>query len=135
MDRVDLVAVIAAFGLVVVVVELVRRRSLREEYALLWLLMGAMLLVLSLWRQLLHGLAALIGIYYPPSALFLVGFGLVLLILLHFSTVVSVLTRENKTLAQQLALLAWRVEQVEKVGSEAGTSGAESGCEAGHDQA
>ncbi|MEO1440264.1 MAG: DUF2304 domain-containing protein, partial [Chloroflexota bacterium] len=93
------------------VIELVRRRRLREEYSLLWLGTALVLLVLATSRPLLDSIAGLIGIFYPPSALFLVAIVFMLLILLHFSTVLTRLTQENKEIAQEMALL--RQELVE----------------------
>lgn len=112
MTRVDLVAAAGALLLFATIVELVRRRRLREEYALLWILTSLSLLVLSAWRFSLELLALAIGIFYPPSALFLIGFCFVLVILLHFSTVISRLADENKTLAQRYAVLEWELRQL-----------------------
>ena len=64
----------------------------------------ALLIVLTLWDGLLTGVASLIGIAYPPSALFVIAFGFVILLLLHFSVAVSRLTDQSKVLAQQLSL-------------------------------
>jgi len=111
--RVEIVAILGSLGLLAVVLELVRRKQLAEGYSLLWLLTAVVLLVLSLWRELLDVLAHLVGIFYPPTALFVVGFGFVLLILLHFSTVISKLCTQNKELAQRLAILSWRLQQLE----------------------
>ena len=111
--RVQVVAVAASIGLLLIVLELIRRRKLQEEYSLFWLLMGGALLVLVLWKKLLFAAAELIGIAYPPSALFVIGFGLVLLILLHFSTVISELSAQNRDLYQRQSILTWRVEQLE----------------------
>ncbi len=95
-ERVEVVAVSGSASLLLIVLELVRRKKLKEEYSFLWLLTCIALLILSLWRSLLEVLAQLVGIFYPPTALFVVGFGFVLLILLHFSTVISKLSTENK---------------------------------------
>lgn len=108
MDRVLWVSLLGSGALLVVVLELVRRRRLREQYSLLWICTAAVLLGLSGSRGLLDRLARTLGIHYPPSALFLVGFGFGLLILLHFSVVHSRLSREVKTLAQEIALLKER---------------------------
>ncbi len=86
--------------------ELVRRRRLGEPYAILWLLAAAVLLVLSIFDGLLDELAELVGIATPANALFVVGFGFILVLLLSFSSVVSRLSRENKLLAQELARLS-----------------------------
>jgi len=104
MDRIQWVSILGSGTLLVAVLELVRSRRLREEYSLLWIFTAVVLLLLSCWRGLLDRLAHLSGIKYPPSALFLVGFGFFLLLLLHFSLVLSDLSRKTKRLAQELAL-------------------------------
>jgi hypothetical protein len=107
--RLQLLAVVASGLLFLGVLELVRRRRFLERYALLWLLSASVLLALSIWQGLLADLAKLVGIAYPPNALFLVAFGFVLLLLLHFSLAVSKLSDQSKVLAQRLALLEERV--------------------------
>jgi hypothetical protein len=109
--RIQIVSVAAAGGLLIVVLEAVRRRRLLERYALLWLLSALVLLVLALWRNLLEVLARWVGIASPPNALFFVAFGFVLVLLLHFSLVVSRLTDQTKVLAQRLALLEERMDR------------------------
>jgi len=124
MQRVEIAAVLGSLGLLGMVIELVRRRRLGEGYSLLWLLTSIVLLVLSLWRELLDLLASFVGIFYPPAALFVVGFGFVLLILLQFSVVVSRLSDQNKSLTQRLAITEWRLRQLEEKhagGMEAGS--------------
>jgi hypothetical protein len=107
--RIQIVGIIGAFGLLLAILELVRRRRLLERYALLWLLAGVVLLGLAIWREGLEKLADLVGIAYPPNALFFVAFGFVLVLLLHFSVAVSRLTDQSKVLAQRLALLEERI--------------------------
>jgi hypothetical protein len=112
-ERVEIVAILGSLGLLLLVVELVRRKKLAEGYSLLWLLTAIVLLGLSLWRSSLDALARLVGIFYPPSALFVVAFGFVLIILLNFSALVSRLSYENKELAQRVAILDWRLRRLE----------------------
>ena len=114
--RIQIVAIIAAAGLIVVLLELVRRRRLLERYALLWLFSALVLLGLAVWRGLLEDVASVIGVAYPPNALFLIAFGFVLALLLHFSLAVSRLSDQSKVLAQRLALLE---ERLGRVGSRA----------------
>ena len=111
--RIQLLAVVASGILLLMVLELVRRRRLLERYALLWLLSGVVLLVLSTFRGLLEDVARSIGVEYPPSALFFIAFAFVLLLLLHFSVAVSRLADQSKVLAQRLALLEKRLRDVE----------------------
>ena len=110
-DRAMLVGLIASIGALAFIIELVRQRRLKEEYSLLWLATGIVLLVLSISRPLLDTLANAVGIFYPPSALFLVALFFVLLILLQFSTALTRLSRENKEMAQQMAILRQELEQ------------------------
>jgi hypothetical protein len=114
MRRVEIVMILGSVGLLLVVLELVRRRRLKEEYSLLWLLTAVVLLALSLWSSSLDLIAKIVGIFYPPTALFVVGFGFVLLLLLYFSTIISKLSGENNNLTQRLAILDWRVRQLEE---------------------
>ncbi len=112
--RIQLVAVAAALVMLVIVLELVRRKRFLERYALLWLFSTVALLLLAIWRDLLEGVASAIGIVYPPSALFVVAFGFVLVLLLHFSLAVSKLADQSKLLAQRLALLEERQRSQER---------------------
>ncbi len=103
--RIQVVAIIAAAGLLMLLLDLVRRRRLQERYALLWLFSAVVLLSLAIWRDLLADVADLLGVAYPPNALFLIAFGFVLVLLLHFSLAVSRMSDQIKVLAQRLALL------------------------------
>lgn len=106
--RIQIVAIVASGLLLLGVLELVRRRTLLERYALLWLLSALVLLGLAIFRGLLEEIADAIGVAYPPSALFVIAFGFILLLLLHFSLAVSRLSDQTKLLAQRLALLEER---------------------------
>jgi hypothetical protein len=113
MGRIDLVAIVVSALLLGYIVESVRRRRLREEYSILWLATATILLLLALIRPALDILARALGIISPVNALFLVGFAFTTIILLHFSTVVSRLSRENRELAQRYALLVHQLEEKE----------------------
>jgi hypothetical protein len=110
--RVSIIASIASVLLLLVVFELIRSRRLRERYALLWLLTGVVLLVLSAWRDGLNTIAGWFGVTgYPPAVLFAVAILFIFLVLLHYSTVISRLTDENVDLAQRIALLEERLSR------------------------
>jgi hypothetical protein len=112
--RISIVAALAALFLLAVVFELMRRRRLQERYALLWLLTGVIVFVLAIWRDALGTFSKLVGIYYPPSALFVLASFFVLVVLLHYSTVISKLSEQNTILAQRLALLENRLETAQE---------------------
>lgn len=129
-DRVMIFGFLMALALLLFVLELVRRRRLREELALLWLATALVVMVLSLSRAALVQLAELLGIFTPTSALFLVAILFVLFMLLHVCTLLSRLMQENKALAQRLALL--QRDQVDLAGAVADNSErAESGRQSG----
>ena len=134
--RIQILAIVASSALLLLVLEMVRRKAFLERYALLWLLSALVMLALSIWAGALKSLADLLGIAYPPNALFLVAFGFVLVLLLHFSLAVSKLSDQTKILVQRLAL----VEQQQQRGDgeqrpqppERELESVASGAEAGH---
>jgi Uncharacterized conserved protein (DUF2304) len=112
--RVSIAASIASILLILIVLELIRSRRLRERYALLWLATGIVLLVLSAWRGGLNTIAGWVGVTgYPPAVLFAVATLFILVVLLHYSTVLSRLSDQNAILAQRLALLEEQVRAQE----------------------
>jgi hypothetical protein len=112
--RLQIVAITGALGLLVFVLELVRRRALMERYALLWLLSSVVILALAIWDDALTVLAREIGIVSGPNALFLVAIGFILLLLLHFSAAMSRLSDQSKVLAQRQALLERQLRELER---------------------
>jgi hypothetical protein len=103
-------AIVASLLIMVVVVELVRRRKLREEYSWLWLLTGAVIVALVIWYDLLVSLTHLIGAIAPTTTLFIFGLLFLMLISLHYSIQISTLSHQVKELSQQLAILRGQVE-------------------------
>ena len=110
----QIVAILGTLALLLLVLELVRRRRLLERYALVWLGSAVILLALGVWTGLLSRIADALGIATPSNALFAIAFGFVLLLLLHFSIAVSKLTDQTKVLAQRLALLEQRQSEHER---------------------
>ena len=92
--------------LLIITFELIRKEKLREEYSLLWLFTGAVILVFSIWPEyfLSRFFSQITGIFYL-SAVVLLAFMFLLLIVFHFSVEISKLTDRNKELAQRHALL------------------------------
>jgi hypothetical protein len=112
--RIQLLAIAGSAGLLLFVLELVRRKAFMERYALLWLFAAIVMLGLSIWKGALEQIAQLVGIAYPPNALFLIAFGFVLILLLHFSLAVSRLSDQTKVLAQRLGLVEQRLATAEQ---------------------
>jgi hypothetical protein len=109
----QLVATLASVTLLLIVLELVRRRRLFERYAILWLLSAFVLIALAVWSGLLELASGALGIAYPPTTLFVIALGFVLMLLLHFSVAVSRLSDQSKVLAQRLTLAEERLRQLD----------------------
>jgi len=112
--RQKIFAILISIALMIFIVELVRRRKLREEYSWLWLLTGVIILILASWHDLLIYVTHFIGAALPTSTLFFLGLVFLFLIAVQFSTKISKLTDQVKNLTQENALLKERVEKVEE---------------------
>jgi hypothetical protein len=104
-DVLQLIGVAVSGVLLLVVIELVRRRRLREEYSFFWIVGVVVLLGLSLRREILHVMARWIGIYYPPMVLVLALVLVVFIGLLYFSVVTSSLRQKIDRLVEEQAIL------------------------------
>jgi len=98
-------AVLASAAVLGLVVELVRRRRLREEYAFLWVATAGGMVVLATWYGLMEWITHLIGAVAVTTTLFLFALLFLLVITVHFSTVISHLTMQVRRLAQEIAIL------------------------------
>jgi hypothetical protein len=104
-DLIQIVAVSVSAALLALVLELVRRRRLTEEYSVLWVLCGTALLVFSVWRDALHLAARALGIYYPPAVLILLLVFFVFVVSLSFSVVVSRQRQQIERMIEDQALM------------------------------
>jgi len=107
-------AIVISLFLLFFIIELVRRKKLREEYSWLWLLTGSIILILALWYDLLQGITHLIGASLPTSTLFFLGLFFLILIAIQFSVKMSALFTQVKNLAQENGLLKQRIEELER---------------------
>ncbi len=97
-----------------VIIQLIRRHRLREEYALVWLMAGVAIFVLSVFGGLVRLLASLVDVSYPPTLVLVVGLLFALVILLSQSVTISGQANRLRDLAQTVALLERRLRQVEQ---------------------
>ncbi len=103
--RQKVLALVFGITLLLVIIELVRRRRLKEEYSWLWILAGVAVLILGMSHTALMAVTRFIGAGFPASTLFFFGIFFVLALSLQFSVKVSRLENDVKNLAQELALL------------------------------
>lgn len=106
-------ALTISLGLLLLIIELVRRRKLREEYSVLWILTGVVVLVLALWFELLEWLTGLIGAVLPVSTLFFFGLFFLILICLYFSVKLSEINNQVRDLAQAIGILETHIQKLE----------------------
>lgn len=110
MDFTRIIAIAISSSMLVLVIWLIREGRLREKYALLWLFTSIMTIALSASRHVLESTAIAIGIYYPPSLLFLLGLMFLLIVNISYASSLSRLSESNHKLAQELALLKKQLE-------------------------
>ena len=97
---------LAGLAILLFILNLVRKKQLREQYALLWIIAAVVLCLAAVFIQGIEQLSHLVGIYYPPAFLFLIAILMILLLQFHFSTVISHLKEQNKALIQDVGILA-----------------------------
>ena len=118
-DKIQWLGIIFSLIILLSVIFLVRERLIKEKYSLVWLLIGVFVLVMSVFRGLLEGFSALIGVDYAPSAFFALLIAFAYLLLLNLSVSISGLKAQNKAISQEMGLLRLRVEELEKARAKA----------------
>ncbi len=113
-DKIQWLGIIFSLIILLSVIFLVRERLIKEKYSLVWLLIGLFVFVMSVFRGLLEGFSALIGVDYAPSAFFALLIAFAYLLLLNLSVSISGLKAQNKAITQEVGLLRLRVEELEK---------------------
>ena len=104
-DRFQILAVIGSLIFLVLIVYLVRKKKLREDYSLLWLFFGGIFLLLSIWRESLEYISKAIGVAYAPAAIFIILIMSLFMIMIQFSIIISKQANQISMLAQEISLL------------------------------
>lgn len=107
---VQILSIIGSLGFLVFILMQIHSRRFREEYSILWLCISIVFIVFSFWREGLTHLSRLVGVAYPPAALFLILIMSVFLILIQFSVIISRATENNKHLTQEHSMLKLEVK-------------------------
>ena len=102
--------IVGSLFTLVLLFELLRRKHLREKYALLWGVVAVTTLILAIFPQLLFWLSDLIGVQVPANLLFFMASMLLLGISVHHSYELGRLEERTRTLAEEVALLSVRLE-------------------------
>jgi len=105
MERIQIISIGASLLFLIYIGWLIVRGKLREEYAIVWIISTAILILFSFWRKGIDIVSEMLGIIAPPNMIFTGAIFIVLIYLLHLSITVSKLQEQNKILAQEIALL------------------------------
>ncbi len=108
---IQLISLIGAFLFMAFIFRLIVKGKLREEYSIVWIGLTIVIVVFAIWRRGLEQMAALLGVFYPPSLLFLVGLAGIIVFLVHLSVVNSRMQSQIKNLAHEIAYLRQEMEQ------------------------
>ena len=109
--RLTIVSVVVALLALVLVFELLRRRRLREKYAVLWVLIALGTLVVAVFPRLLGFIAELVGIQTPSNLLFFASLIILFAVSLQLSREVGLLEEQTRRLAEEIAALRLDVQR------------------------
>lgn len=110
LQRIQILSIFSSIVFLLSITGLIKRKMLKEAYAIIWLLFGILFLTVSCWKNGMDYFAKLFGIYYPPALLFLILIVALVLVLIQFSIVISAQSDKIKKLAQELALLKNKID-------------------------
>ena len=112
LSRTQIISALAAVGLALYVLDLVRRRRLSEEYSFLWVVASVVVAVLGFSTPLLRAITRALGILYEGSTVFFFGLAFATAMLLYLSVKLSRLGQENQTLTRELALVRFELDEM-----------------------
>ncbi len=110
--RTQIAMVLVGIAMLLFVLNMVRRKQIREQYALLWIITALVITFAAIFIRAVERLSHLVGVYYPPAFLFLLAILLLFILQFHASTVISSLREQNRSLTQDLGLLAGEVREL-----------------------
>jgi hypothetical protein len=111
---IQILSILGSATLIAGIFLLIRKKKLKEEYAILWLVVFFMFLIISIFRSSIDFISKILGIAYQPSSLFIVLIIGAFLLLLHFSVIISDLRTKMNRLVSELTLVRSKLEDMEK---------------------
>lgn len=111
--RTQIIVVAVTLIAIFLIVNKVRRKEIELKYSLLWILLGAGVILFACVPQLTSWLAGLMGIGQPINMLFFIGFCFAILIIFSLSVAISKLSTKVKKMAQEIAILEEKVKENE----------------------
>lgn len=113
MARIQIITIITSLLFLFYIARLIIKGRLREEYSIVWCICTLVLVIFSFWRNGLAVMSKLFGVFEPPNLVFTACIFAILIYLLHLSVVASRLHKQNKQLAQEMALLKQELKQMQ----------------------
>lgn len=111
------VSLVLSISMVVIVLIMLRNGRLREKYAILWLVIGGLTIILGFFPRLLNWAASLVGVVVPANLLFAMSILLLVGVSLHVSRELTILEDETRILAEEVAILRASVEGIQRRGT------------------
>ena len=108
----QVIAGVVSLLVMALIIELVRRRKLREEYSILWLAGGLLMVLTAVHTKFVNWLAGILGIQHPAYSVFVLALFVGLVLAVHFTVVLSKLTAQNWRLTQEIALLRTELDKL-----------------------
>lgn len=112
--RIQYIAIVGSVLLIIFILFLIKQKRLKEEYSLLWLLFATLFLVISLWKNALDWISELLGIAYPPAALFLILLMAIFVIMIEYSIIISRHSKWIRKMGQDVGIMKNEIEQLKK---------------------
>ncbi|WP_022901547.1 DUF2304 domain-containing protein [Humibacter albus] len=106
--------VVASLLVLIIVIEMLRRRRLRERHALWWLVAGVLALIAGVFPQTLEWAAKLVGVQVPTNLVFFVSIAILFLVCLQHSSELTTVESKTRTLAEQSAMQELRIRELER---------------------
>jgi hypothetical protein len=111
-NRIQILAIVGSVSLLIFIIVLIRQHRLKEEYSLLWIFFTVFFIVFSFWRQGLEWISDLMGIAYPPAALFLILIMAMYVIMIEFSLIISKQSERIKSIGQNIGLMKQEITEL-----------------------
>lgn len=111
--RTRVFVILVGVAILLFILNLVRKKQLREQYSLLWIIASLVLCLSAVFIDGVEMASQLVGIYYPPAFLFLIAILMILVLQFHFSTVISSLREQNKALIQDVGILSSELAELQ----------------------
>jgi hypothetical protein len=111
-NRIQILAIIGSISLLIFIIILIRQHRLKEEYSLLWLFFTIFFIIFSVWRNGLEWISDLMGIAYPPAALFLILIMALFVIMIEFSLIISKQAERIKSIGQNIGLMKQEISEL-----------------------